>query len=81
MRPISDLQSKAGPVSAREEISDRQRLPTTAIRAVADGQSQISPSMAWRLLTEEFKSMIQRTGKRQLVPTPQLTVGAGRCSS
>jgi DNA-binding NarL/FixJ family response regulator len=40
----------------------------TAIRAVADGQSQISPSMASKLLTE-FKSMIQR----RLVPAPRLT--------
>lgn len=39
----------------------------TAIRAVADGQSQISPSMASKLLTE-FKSMIQRTDERRLVP-------------
>ena len=37
----------------------------TAIRAVADGQSQISPSMASKLLTE-FKSMIQRTDERRL---------------
>lgn len=43
----------------------------TAIRAVADGQSQISPSMASKLLTE-FKSMIQRTDERRLVP-PRLT--------
>lgn len=35
----------------------------TAIRAVADGQSQISPSMASKLLTE-FKSMIQRTDEQ-----------------
>ncbi len=41
----------------------------TAIRAVADGQSQISPSMASKLLTE-FKSMIQRTDERRLVPAP-----------
>lgn len=44
---------------------------STAIRAVADGQSQISPSMAAKLLTE-FKSMIQRTDER-LVPAPRLT--------
>jgi DNA-binding NarL/FixJ family response regulator len=44
----------------------------TAIRAVADGQSQISPSMASKLLTE-FKSMIQRTDERRLVPAPRLT--------
>jgi DNA-binding NarL/FixJ family response regulator len=45
----------------------------TAIRAVADGQSQISPSMASKLLTE-FKSMIQRTDdERRLVPAPKLT--------
>ncbi|NJP66181.1 response regulator [Streptomyces spiramenti] len=46
---------------------------TAAIRAVADGQSQISPSMAAKLLTE-FKSMIQRNGEDQrLVPAPRLT--------
>ena len=45
----------------------------TAIRAVADGQSQISPSMAAKLLTE-FKSMIQqRTDDRRLLPAPRLT--------
>ncbi|NEA38950.1 response regulator transcription factor [Streptomyces sp. SID11385] len=44
----------------------------TAIRAVADGQSQISPSMASKLLSE-FKSMIQRTDERRLVPAPRLT--------
>src|SRR5437763_1579207 len=44
----------------------------TAIRAVADGQSQISPSMASKLLTE-FKSMIQRTDESKLVPAPKLT--------
>ncbi|MCZ7414571.1 MULTISPECIES: response regulator transcription factor [unclassified Streptomyces] len=43
-----------------------------AIRAVADGQSQISPSMAAKLLTE-FKSMIQRTDESKLVPAPRLT--------
>ncbi|SFB79371.1 response regulator [Streptomyces aidingensis] len=46
---------------------------TAAIRAVADGQSQISPSMAAKLLTE-FKALIQRTGEEQrLVPAPKLT--------
>ncbi|WP_052848399.1 response regulator [Streptomyces avicenniae] len=45
---------------------------TAAIRAVADGQSQISPSMAAKLLTE-FKSMIQRTDDRRLLPAPKLT--------
>lgn len=45
---------------------------STAIRAVADGQSQISPSMAAKLLTE-FKSMIQRTDESKLVPAPRLT--------
>jgi DNA-binding NarL/FixJ family response regulator len=45
----------------------------TAIRAVADGQSQISPSMAAKLLTE-FKSMIQqRADDRRLLPAPRLT--------
>ncbi|MFC5907790.1 response regulator [Streptacidiphilus monticola] len=45
----------------------------TAIRAVADGQSQISPAMAAKLLTE-FKSMIkQRSDEKPLVPAPRLT--------
>ncbi len=43
-----------------------------AIRAVAGGQSLISPSMASKLLTE-FASMIKRTDERQQVPTPRLT--------
>ena len=45
---------------------------SNAIRAVADGQSQISPSMAAKLLAE-FKSMIQRTDESKLVPAPRLT--------
>ncbi|UCM88374.1 response regulator [Streptomyces marincola] len=45
---------------------------TAAIRAVADGQSQISPSMAAKLLTE-FKALVQRTDERRLVPAPRLT--------
>ncbi|MFP8907121.1 response regulator [Streptomyces atacamensis] len=45
---------------------------STAIRAVADGQSQISPSMAAKLLTE-FKSMIQHADEKRLVPAPRLT--------
>ncbi len=45
---------------------------STAIRAVADGQSQISPSMAAKLLTE-FKAMIQRTDESKLLPAPRLT--------
>src|SRR5690242_4566990 len=53
-----------------KEISTEE--VSTAIRAVADGQSQISPSMASKLLTE-FKSMIQRTDERRLVPAPRLT--------
>ena len=43
-----------------------------AIRAVNEGQSLISPSMASKLLTE-FASMIKRTDDRQQVPTPRLT--------
>ncbi|MET7912011.1 response regulator transcription factor [Streptomyces avermitilis] len=43
-----------------------------AIRAVADGQTQISPSMASKLLTE-FQSMHGQTDTRQLAPTPELT--------
>jgi DNA-binding NarL/FixJ family response regulator len=44
----------------------------SAIRAVNEGQSLISPSMASKLLTE-FASMIKRTDDRQQVPTPRLT--------
>lgn len=44
----------------------------TAIRAVADGQSQISPSMAAKLLTE-FKSMIQQRSDDRMLPAPRLT--------
>jgi two-component system NarL family response regulator len=43
-----------------------------AIRAVAGGQSLISPSMASKLLTE-FASMIKRTDERPKVPAPRLT--------
>jgi two-component system NarL family response regulator len=44
----------------------------SAIRAVAGGQSLISPAMASKLLTE-FATMIKRTDERQQVPTPRLT--------
>jgi DNA-binding NarL/FixJ family response regulator len=44
----------------------------TAIRAVAGGQSLISPSMASKLLTE-FASMIKRSDERQQLPAPKLT--------
>jgi DNA-binding NarL/FixJ family response regulator len=44
----------------------------TAIRAVNEGQSLISPSMASKLLTE-FASMIKRGDERQQLPTPRLT--------
>ena len=44
----------------------------TAIRAVAGGQSLISPSMASKLLTE-FASMIKKGDERQQVPAPRLT--------
>lgn len=44
----------------------------TAIRAVHNGQSLISPSMASKLLTE-FASMIKRGEERQQVPAPRLT--------
>ncbi len=43
-----------------------------AIRAVAGGQSLISPSMASKLLTE-FASMIKRGDERQQLPVPRLT--------
>ncbi|MGH8867579.1 MAG: response regulator [Actinomycetes bacterium] len=44
----------------------------SAIRAVYNGQSLISPSMASKLLTE-FASMIKRGEERQQVPAPRLT--------
>ena len=44
----------------------------SAIRAVAGGQSLISPSMASKLLTE-FATMIKRSDERQQVPVPRLT--------
>ncbi|HVE62370.1 MAG TPA: response regulator transcription factor [Mycobacteriales bacterium] len=43
-----------------------------AIRAVHEGQSLISPSMASKLLTE-FATMIKKTDERQQLPTPRLT--------
>jgi len=44
----------------------------SGIRAVAEGQSLISPSMASKLLTE-FASMIKKGDERQQVPAPRLT--------
>jgi DNA-binding NarL/FixJ family response regulator len=44
----------------------------TAIRAVAGGQSLISPAMASKLLSE-FATLIKRDGDRQQVPAPRLT--------
>jgi two-component system NarL family response regulator len=44
----------------------------SAVRAVHNGQSLISPSMASKLLTE-FATMIKKTDDRQQVPTPRLT--------
>ena len=44
----------------------------SAVRAVHNGQSLISPSMASKLLNE-FASMIKKTDERQQVPTPRLT--------
>ncbi|KWX02315.1 Two component transcriptional regulator [Carbonactinospora thermoautotrophica] len=43
-----------------------------SIRAVAGGQSLISPSMASKLLTE-FAAMIKKEDERQQVPAPRLT--------
>jgi DNA-binding NarL/FixJ family response regulator len=42
------------------------------IRAVASGQSLISPSMASKLLTE-FASMIKKSDERPQLPVPRLT--------
>ena len=44
----------------------------SAIRAVAGGQSLISPSMASKLLSE-FATMIKKTDERHQVPAPRLT--------
>jgi DNA-binding NarL/FixJ family response regulator len=44
----------------------------SAIRAVYNGQSLISPSMASKLLTE-FASMIKKADDRPQLPTPRLT--------
>jgi DNA-binding NarL/FixJ family response regulator len=44
----------------------------SAIRAVASGQSLISPSMASKLLTE-FAGMLKRAAETQQVPMPRLT--------
>ena len=44
----------------------------SAIRAVQNGQSLISPSMASKLLTE-FATMVKRTDEKEQVPTPRLT--------
>ena len=45
---------------------------SAAIRAVAGGQSLISPSMASKLLTE-FASMIKKSDDSQQLPAPRLT--------
>ncbi|MGB9378622.1 MAG: response regulator transcription factor [Mycobacteriales bacterium] len=44
----------------------------SAIRAVQNGQSLISPSMASKLLTE-FATMVKRTDEKEQLPTPRLT--------
>ncbi len=44
----------------------------TAIRAVAGGQSLISPSMASKLISE-FAQLVKRDDDRQQVPAPRLT--------
>jgi len=44
----------------------------SAIRAVQNGQSLISPSMASKLLTE-FAIMVKRGDEKEQVPTPRLT--------
>jgi DNA-binding NarL/FixJ family response regulator len=48
-----------------EEVAD-------AIRAVVEGQSLISPSMASKLLSE-FNSLAKRAEEKQNIPTPRLT--------
>ena len=44
----------------------------SAVRAVQNGQSLISPSMASKLLTE-FATMVKRADDREQLPTPRLT--------
>jgi two-component system NarL family response regulator len=44
----------------------------TAVRAVHNGQSLISPSMASKLLNE-FATMVRKDDERQQVPAPRLT--------
>ncbi|MET0727929.1 MAG: response regulator transcription factor [Acidimicrobiales bacterium] len=44
----------------------------TAVRAVMSGQSQLSPSMASKLLTE-FANLARKVDERQSVPSPRLT--------
>jgi DNA-binding NarL/FixJ family response regulator len=44
----------------------------TAIRAVAEGQSLISPAMATKLLSE-FASLMKKDDERSQVPMPKLT--------
>ncbi len=44
----------------------------SAVRAVQNGQSLISPSMASKLLTE-FATMVKRSDEKEQVPTPRLT--------
>jgi DNA-binding NarL/FixJ family response regulator len=44
----------------------------SGIRAVHEGQSLISPSMASKLLSE-FASMVKKTDRRDQVPLPRLT--------
>jgi DNA-binding NarL/FixJ family response regulator len=44
----------------------------SAVRAVYNGQSLISPSMASKLLNE-FATMVRKDDERQQVPTPRLT--------
>jgi len=57
-----------------EEVAD-------AIRAVVQGQSLISPSMASKLLTE-FNTLVKRAEEKQQFPAPRLTDRASsRCSS
>jgi DNA-binding NarL/FixJ family response regulator len=48
-----------------EEVAD-------AIRAVVQGQSLISPSMASKLLTE-FNTLVKRAEEKQQFPAPRLT--------
>src|ERR671936_291233 len=69
-QPIKDLLPHAKILMLT--ISDEEADLYDAIKAGANGQSLISPSMASKLLNE-FASMVKRADEKQQLPTPRLT--------